>query len=147
MTDMKYIMAIDPGKLTGVAVFTVTEDGTPVLEGSAELHRDEFESWLEGWLLGYSEIEVVAERYVIGDADSPWSLRMLGVLSYLSRKGGHGEPVLQTPADAKSFCTNERLKHLGYWHVGGEGHANDAIRHGVLYMVKQQLIPAAAVVL
>jgi hypothetical protein len=36
---------------------------------------------------------------------------------------------------------NPALKHLGIWHKGGEGHANDAIRHGLLALVKTGWIP------
>lgn len=140
---MTFILSVDPGKMTGVALFAErTADSVgPVLLKTDELTRDDLEKWLEFHLLDPLQepgnVEVVAERYKIGDADAPWSLQMLGVLSYLSRKGGHSEPTLQTPADAKGFATNEMLQGLGYWHVGGAGHANDAIRHGVLYMVRK----------
>ena len=140
---MGYIIAVDPGKITGVALFAerAADTTAPVLLKSEELARDDLERWLEIHLFEPliipEELEIVAERYKIGDADAPWSLQMLGVLSYLSRKGGYGEPTLQTPADAKGFVTNEMLQGLGYWHVGGAGHANDAIRHGVLYMVRK----------
>jgi hypothetical protein len=139
-----FVVAVDPGKMTGVALFQSDQVNPPMLLESHEFLRDELESWLEDVLVPDADepIQVVAERYVIGDADSPWSLRELGVLSYLSRRAGWGEPVLQTPADAKSFAPNERLQQLGFWHTGGAGHALDAIRHGVLFMVRQQLISA-----
>jgi hypothetical protein len=44
--------------------------------------------------------------------------------------------VFQSPADAKAMFPNEALKKVGAWHVGGEGHANDAIRHALLRLVK-----------
>jgi hypothetical protein len=117
--------------------------GDPELLESHEFLRDDLERWLEEKLLRSTageSVEVVAERYVIGKADSPWSLKYLGVLSYLSRKGGWGEPVIQTPADAKSFVSNQRIKDLGFWHRGGKGHALDAIRHGILYMVRVRAV-------
>ena len=138
---MTLLVAVDPGKKTGVALFAMRDDVEPELLESHEFLRDDLERWLEEKLLAWGpgegeDIKVVAERYIIGKADSPWSLTYLGVLSYLSRKAGWGEPVIQTPADAKSFAPNERLHDLGYWHRGGAGHANDAIRHGILYMVR-----------
>jgi hypothetical protein len=36
---------------------------------------------------------------------------------------------------------NEALKKLDYWHKGGEGHALDAIRHGLLYLAKKGWTP------
>lgn len=141
---MTLIVAVDPGKMTGVALFESQILPEPTLIASHEFERDELEVWLEDVLqpTDIRRVEVVAERYVLSDLDSPWSLKYLGVLSYLSRKGGWGEPTIQTPADAKSFATDERIKQLGFWHRGGAGHANDAIRHGVLYMVRKQLISA-----
>lgn len=145
---MTIIVSVDPGKMTGVALFRVHGTDDPVLLESHEFLRDDLESWLEEKLLRSTAgepVEVVAERYVMGDKDSPWSLRYLGVLSYLSRKGGWGEPTIQTPAEAKSFAPNELLKSLDYWHKGGAGHANDAIRHAIVYMVRKQLLSAAKV--
>lgn len=144
---MTLLIAVDPGKMTGVALFEFFEDGVPELLESHEFLRDELEAWLETKLLkNYTgdDIEVVAERFKIGDIDAPWSLQELGVLSFLSRKGGWGEPTLQTPADAKAFVSNEKIKKLGYWHKGGAGHALDAVRHGVLYMVRKQLLSPGA---
>ena len=44
--------------------------------------------------------------------------------------------IFQSPADAKAMFDNPKLKKLEYWHKGGEGHALDAIRHGLLRCVK-----------
>lgn len=135
------VLSVDPGKMTGVSLMTSDENNVEKIE-SHEFLRDELEQWLEDTLSHYDPgtLSVVAERFVISDVDAPWSLQELGVLSYLSRKHGHGEPVLQTPADAKAFVTNERLRALNVSHVGGAGHANDAIRHGILYMVRKHLL-------
>lgn len=145
---MTLIVAVDPGKMTGVARFRVHDGSDPELLESHEFLREDLEKWLELVLLHSTAgepVKVVAERYVMGDKDSPWSLRYLGVLSYLSRKGGWGEPAIQTPAAAKSFAPNELLKSLGYWHKGGAGHANDAIRHAIVYMVERELLSGGKV--
>lgn len=146
---MTLLVAVDPGKMSGVALFRMwNDDQEPVLLESHEFLREDLESWLEETLLrswAGESIEVVAERYVIGKVDSPWSLKYLGVLSYLSRKGGHGEPTIQTPAEAKSFAPNDILKALDYWHKGGAGHALDAIRHGILYMVNRRTLSASRI--
>jgi hypothetical protein len=47
----------------------------------------------------------------------------------------------QSPADAKRMFPNEAIKKLEYWHKGGEGHALDAIRHGLLYLAKNGWTP------
>jgi hypothetical protein len=47
----------------------------------------------------------------------------------------------QSPADAKAMFSNEKIRILDYWHRGGEGHALDAIRHGLLRLAKSGWIP------
>jgi hypothetical protein len=38
--------------------------------------------------------------------------------------------------DAKNMFPNKALKILKFWHVGGAGHALDAIRHALLALVR-----------
>ena len=40
--------------------------------------------------------------------------------------------VYQTPANAKSYATNDRLRHWGVWKRGAEEHERDAMRHMLL---------------
>ena len=49
--------------------------------------------------------------------------------------------IWQMPVDAKRMFPNEALKALGTWHRGGEGHANDAMRHALLRLVKTGWVP------
>ena len=51
----------------------------------------------------------------------------------LYSSGFGGEIVYQTPSDAKSIVTDERLKHWGLWHVGSP-HIRDAWRHMIKYL-------------
>lgn len=135
------LVAIDPGKATGFAAFDIS-GGVPVLLGSWELDIEEFYDMLESSLAHYQDdVEVVIESFKITPAtgklsDAPWSLENIGVTRFLCRKYG-AKLTLQPPSRAKDFVPNDRLKALEIWHVGGEGHARDALRHGVLYMVEQ----------
>ena len=51
----------------------------------------------------------------------------------LYSSGFGGEIVYQTPSDAKSIVTDDRLKHWGLWHVGSP-HIRDAWRHMIKYL-------------
>lgn len=135
---MTFILSIDPGKMTGVALFEAPSwDDAPALMYTAELEQFETCAYVERFLdENYEYTELVLERFKISDVDANWSLEIIGTVRYLAAKRGL-TITLQTPADAKGFVTNEMLQGLGYWHVGGAGHANDAIRHGVLYMVRK----------
>lgn len=131
MGTNKYLLSVDPGKTTGLAVIDLLS--MCVVE-TQELLREPCEAFLEKYLEPDDLVFVVAERFKEDKLPAPWSQQMIGVLSYLSRKHGHGEPHLQGPAEAKAFSTDTKLRRLGWWHKGGEGHANDALRHAVLYL-------------
>ncbi len=44
--------------------------------------------------------------------------------------------VLQTPAQAKSFATNDKLKAVGWYTVGAD-HERDAARHMLVYVMQR----------
>jgi hypothetical protein len=44
--------------------------------------------------------------------------------------------VYQSPSDAKSYATNDRLRYWGVWKVGAEEHERDAMRHMLLAITK-----------
>lgn len=134
---MNDVLAIDPGLATGACL--VRPEGTQLLR-SDELDVKQYYAWLEHYLSYYEPgtLNIVCERFTINaetakKSQAPWSLMNIGVLDYLCDKLGHTY-VLQTPGDAKRFVTNQRLKNLNLWHVGGGGHALDSLRHAVLYM-------------
>jgi hypothetical protein len=136
------LIAIDPGKLTGYAVFDTSDGESPRLVRSLELTPEMFYDELREELRRHkaADVHIVFEEFKITvqtgkNSDAPWSLENIGVIKFLC----YVECVawsMQSPAAAKTFATNERLQKLEFWHAGGHGHANDAIRHGVLYMVQ-----------
>lgn len=48
------------------------------------------------------------------------------------------EIVYQQPGEAKSYATNDRLRHWGQWKVGAEDHERDAMRHMLLAITKSK---------
>lgn len=155
----KFILAVDPGKATGVALFRWESDSEPVLVDSCEPQPDEFAIVIRRMfneIDNYSQINetvslvhVVCERFVINaqtvrNSQAPYSLEQIGVLKQCLRDIGIDvESILwQSPADAKAMFPNAAIKKVGYWHKGGEGHALDAIRHGLLCLVKRGWKPS-----
>ena len=146
------ILAVDPGKATGVACFTFSGTGEPSMIYSGECQPHEFapcireivgRSFLDG-----AQLEIVCERFTINaqtvrNSQAPYSLEQIGVLKQVLRDAGINENELkfQNPSDAKRMFSNDALKKLEYWHKGGEGHALDAIRHGLLYLAKNGWTP------
>ena len=101
----------------------------------------------EALIEGYN-LEIVCERFTINaqtvrNSQAPYSLEQIGVLKQVMRDAGMNENDLkyQSPGDAKRMFPNEAIKKLDYWYKGGEGHALDAIRHGLLYLAKNGWTP------
>lgn len=141
-----YVLAVDPGKATGIALFSREEGSDPVLEWSKEVQAEEFAEAVRSVLWAPEKrehLDIVCERFIINaqtvrNSQAPYSLEQIGILKQCLLDSGRpmDDIYFQSPADAKSMFDNPKLKKLGYWHVGGEGHALDAIRHGLLKLVK-----------
>ena len=120
------ILAIDPGLATGWAVlYPNGEFQSGILEGGFEAMSD----WLYSW--GEFVHEVIIENFIPrGGALSVQldALHIIGAVKHWCRQ--NGKPLhIQSPAQAKSFSTNDKLKAVGWWNKGTEGHDNDAARH------------------
>ncbi len=146
------ILAIDPGKMTGMSCFTWEPGHEPVLVWSAEVDENTFAQPLRAELTRDPKTQIVCERFVITvetakKAQAPYSLELIGVIKQELRDRGKDpddKNVLpfQAPRDAMAMFTNPALKKLGYWHKGGAGHANDSIRHGLLYLTRNGWVPS-----
>lgn len=136
--DEKYLFCVDPGLLTGLAFLDVSEQENPQVLGTIELPVKEFYLKAEDVIKRAGpEAVVVVENFIITTATAkksaaPWSLRGVGVVEFLCLKYG-SRMVLQTPDQAKEISAAD-LRAVNFWHKGGEGHANDALRHAVVYL-------------
>jgi hypothetical protein len=141
---MRYVLAVDPGNATGMALFSLESGQEPVLIWSGEFQQDEYARPIRDTLALYGDaLDVVCERFTINaqtvrNSQAPYSLEQIGILKQCLMDAGRkpDDIYFQSPADAKAMFDNKKLKKLEYWHKGGEGHALDAIRHGLLKLVK-----------
>jgi len=145
---MHAVLAIDPGKMTGVVL--LEWDGTdnlPQQKLSVEVDEINFYTTVDiamtGWK-NYESFAVVCERFTITaqtvrNSQAPYSLEQIGVLKHTCRMWEYKSENIkfQAPVDAKTMFPNDRIKKVGIWHKGGEGHALDATRHALLYLVKK----------
>jgi len=142
----RYVLAVDPGKMTGVALFSYESGSEPVLEWSKELEQHEVAEVVRATLWTATirhNVDVVCERFVINaqtvrNTQAPYSLEVIGIVKQCLHDNGKAmdDIYFQAPADAMTMFDNEKLKKLEYWHRGGKGHALDAIRHALLRLVK-----------
>lgn len=129
------IVAVDPGKITGVATWT----------------PGRMSSWQEPTWYAIDRIwtalddgvvdVVVCEAYIITAATlrktrgENWSLESIGALRWMSRRHGV-EFVLQAPADAMRFADDAKLRRAEWYRPTPGGHANDAARHLMTYLAR-----------
>lgn len=130
-------VALDPGKATGL-MWRCAGNGT---QKAFDLPEDKAMDWLIEKIEAGRVRLIVCESFVINmqtvkkGQDGQSSIRQIGVAQHWSR--WYDIPfVLQTPAEAKSFATDEKLKRIGWW-TRGSDHARDASRHMMLYLAKE----------
>ncbi len=133
------IIAIDPGKMTGWArinknlVFASGE--MPLYDVLHFIH----EMMRQGGVVP----EIICEDFIftketLKKSRQLYSTEGLGALRFLCEEY-ECNFYIQTPAAAKSFSSNEKLKKIG-WHTPGKVHANDAARHLLLHGVEHGLV-------
>ena len=135
--NCRYLLAIDPGLMTGVCLIDMLDRENPVRVWSAEVTTTEFYDKISE-LVAQPETHVVIEDFKITVetgklTEAPWSLNLIGIVQYLCYLNGK---VLdfQLPSQ-KPFADNDKLRAVDFWHVGEAGHANDALRHAMIWIV------------
>lgn len=140
------ILSVDPGLTTGLCVLLDENFFSVELEGPMEfldyavdlLDANQDRAW-----------EVVCESFIINPqtikkSRQNYSLEIIGALRHIC----HVRAIpftLQSPADGKSFGTDDKLKRIGWYHAG-KGHANDSARHLLVYSVQHGRIDPATLV-
>jgi hypothetical protein len=134
-----YLLSVDPGLATGAVLIDVHDPENPVPVWDAELTIQEFYAMIEHTIENYgTDLAIVWEDFHITvetakKTPQPWSLHLIGVMLYFCWK--YDIPcAVQSPV-RKGFATNDKLRHVGFWHKGDHGHANDAFRHAMIYLV------------
>lgn len=138
MNDITGVIAFDPGKETGWARI---QDGK-FESGQGRLWPVLF--WFDGILEFGRRPTVFCEDFIITPQTAKKSrqtdpLDGIGALKFLARKYDLAL-IMQTPAKAKAFATDDKLKALGWYRPTKGGHANDAARHLMVGLVGQKLI-------
>lgn len=132
------IFAVDPGLLTGLALVDISDRLDPKPIAAIEADLPTFYLTAENtFAQDADDLIVVCENFIITShtaklSQAPWSLMGRGFMEYMCWK--YSVPfALQTPSETKEFSTDDKLRRVGFWHVGGEGHANDAYRHAMKF--------------
>lgn len=135
----RYLLTIDPGLLTGICLVDLIDPMNPVKVWAAEVTLEQFYDKIEELIMAEGT-HILIENYRISQetvkkGEAPWSLNLIGVVKFWCY---HANKTLdmQDP-DERLFSDSEKLQSVGFWHVGGEGHANDAFRHSLVWIVNR----------
>ncbi len=140
------ILAVDPGKATGLAWATdyQLQAGTPPSVDSLGWHD------AMDWVWEHRQVwdVIVCESYLITAqtlrktrSSQNWAMEQIGILRWLAERQLHVAFVLQTPGNAKAFSTDAKLRWLDWWQAGPD-HQMDAARHLLLYCIEQGVLDA-----
>lgn len=136
-------MAIDPGKMTGLAEY---ETHPPEFFAHAQSYDDAM-SWVTARIEARVYDEVVMEDFVVSErtakaSSAGWKrgkeLEFIGVVRWSCERAGIPFTTY-TPAQAKGFSTDDKLRRMGWW-TRGLDHPRDAARHLLLYCVEGRLV-------
>jgi len=131
---VKTMLTLDPGGTTGVALFAYDDTEYELLwkkqipnglQGFLDWHWDEGEDIAvdtivcESFDLRAGVYPDLSPVYIIGALEALWPNALV-------------EIVYQKPS-MKHLCDDTVLKRMKL-HFPGKGHANDAIRHGIIYL-------------
>lgn len=148
---MLLIIAQDPGKMTGIATWTDAPHlfDIPLGFDSRQFTVTEYFEWIHSAVAAAADygvdVRFVSESFIITvqtakNSQAGWSLELIGVMKFLAYQYFRAEITLQTPSVGKTFGSDAKLRHIGWWKGSGNGHANDAARHLMTYAATRKLI-------
>ena len=129
-------LAVDPGGTTGLAAWDDGEwDATHRPWLDAQDHIEALVPYLD--LLVCESFHISMQTAKKDPKGSLQAIELIGVCRFLARRAGI-EFVTQSPSEAKTFSTDEKLKHYVWWN--SSDHARDASRHLMLALAKRHII-------
>lgn len=139
------LMAIDPGKTTGIAAYVDGYFKSFEVEGGLISATDMLRGMLARVVYNvviFEKFEIHASTTKTDLTDAYTALYINGNILTLGHKFGLA-PVEQRPKD-KLFANSNQwrtLKAVGWYETQGDGHCNDAAAHLLKYMVDKRILP------
>jgi len=136
------VLCLDPGGTTGYAIFEYSEDGEAVVKTAGQI-PDGLEGFIEWYMeqVVSSWDVVVCESFTLRTGVKFPDLSPVYIIGALQamEAAWDKKPIYQPPT-SKPLCNDDVLKRLGIY-IPGRGHANDALRHGIIYLRNKRHLP------
>lgn len=134
------MLSLDPGGKTGISIIDFDDnDINLVYFAEVEKGLNGFIEWHKLVKQTYKWDFVVCEDFTLRPSVRFPDLSPVYIIGALTALEDPNNIIFQQPQQ-KPLCDDSRLKTLGF-HKPGLGHANDAIRHGIVYLRNQRHIP------
>jgi hypothetical protein len=134
------MLCLDPGGVTGVAIIDYDNNNVNVTYfGQVEDGLDGFISWYKRVESFYNWDFVVCESFTLRPSVKFPDLSPVYIIGALTALQERNSIIYQQPQQ-KPLCDDSRLKSMGFYKPG-LGHANDAIRHGIIYLRNNRHMP------
>ncbi len=137
------ILAIDPGKSTGVADIRWRPDSKPWVFDAFMAEYDPFELYelIEAWFgkvmttPGIKDVRVVYERWIpmANGADPNYSCQLIGAIRVAA--GEYKIPVHGQVPKERDTVTSDQLRAAGYWVKSSRDDIPSAIKHGMAHLL------------
>lgn len=139
---MTTFISLDPGGTTGYAFFEYEEDSEAVVLDAGQIPNGltGFIDWF-GKLPTFAFDAVICESFTLRTGVKFPDLSPVYIIGALEayEDASDRKPVYQPPT-SKPLCDDDVLKKLGIY-IPGKGHANDALRHGIIYLRNKRHMP------
>lgn len=136
------MLCLDPGGTTGYAIFEWGEDSEFVIKSAGQIPDG-----LAGFIKWYGEKHfgdwqfVVCESFTLRTGVKFPDLSPVYIIGALEAyEDAWNQKVVYQPPTSKPLCNDDILKRLGIY-IPGRGHANDALRHGIIYLRNNRHMP------
>lgn len=133
------IAAFDPGGTTGYALLDVTKEDIKLVDWQQiRGGLDGFIDWHTSHWHDHDTL-IVCEDFILRPGVHGADITPAFVIGAIKALNRDSQVNLQT-ASQKKLCDDSRLKRLGMYQRGNP-HANDAIRHGIIYLRNIRHLP------
>lgn len=146
---MRRIIAIDPGETVGFFEVWVSNHNALSDAYARQLPWHEFNEYLERECATLPYSNMIVEKFTITvetakKSPQPRALMVIGVCEWFARRAGIPFDNTQQPSTVMRMVTDDVLKAVDFY-TPGAVHANDAARHAVAWLLKNNVIPPESV--
>lgn len=137
---MPTLLSLDPGGTTGASVIFYNDQTLELIEvKQVKDGLKGFLNWSENTNFNYFD-EIICESFTLRPGVHGADITPAYIIGALEALLPGGPEVTYQAPSQKKLCGDDRLKNMNL-HTPGMQHANDATRHGIIYLRNRMHLP------